>query len=62
MSNWTYKLIFFLGLILIALGVNFNTTLKEYSVGPLGTVFIAIGGLFFIIAMSKKKKEEEQMD
>ena len=45
MSNWTYKQFFFIGLILIALGVNFNTTLKEYSVGPLGTVFIAIASI-----------------
>lgn len=46
------------GIIIIALGVVFSTTLSD-KVGVLGTVFIAIGGLFFISGMSRKKKEEE---
>lgn len=48
----------FAGIIIIALGVTFSTTMKD-SLGSLGTVFIAIGGLFFIIGMSMKKKGEE---
>ena len=54
-----YKKFIFIGMIIIALGVTFSTSLKE-TVGSLGTVFIAVGGLFFIIGMSKKRKEEEQ--
>jgi len=54
-----YKKFIFIGIITIALGVTFSTTLKE-SVGSLGIVFIAVGGLFFIIGMSKKHKEVER--
>ncbi|WP_242206715.1 hypothetical protein [Aestuariivivens insulae] len=54
-----YKRFIFIGIIVIALGVTFSTTLKE-SVGSLGTVLIAVGGLFFIIGMSKKRKEDER--
>jgi len=52
-----YKQYIFIGIIIISLGVTFSTILKD-NVGSLGTVFIAIGGLFFIIGMSMKKKEE----
>jgi len=38
--------------------VVFTTTLKDTS-GSLGTVFIAVGGLFFIIAMREKQKNDE---
>jgi len=38
---------------------KFTTTLKD-TVGSLGTVLIAVGGLFFIIGMSKKRKEDER--
>lgn len=51
----TYRRHRFLGIILIALGVIFSTTMA--SVGSVGTVFIAMGGLFFIIGMSKKRNE-----
>ena len=54
-----YKRYIFIGIIIIALGVTFSTTLKE-SVGSIGTVFIAVGGLFFIIGMSKKLKGDER--
>ena len=54
-----YNRIIFMGIVIIALGISFSTTLKE-SVGALGVVFIAIGGLFFIIGMSQKRKEEER--
>jgi len=50
-----YKHFLFIGITLIALGINFSTTLQN-SFGSLGTVFIAIGGLFFIIAMNKKRE------
>ena len=53
-----YRRYIFAGIIFIALGVTFSTTMKD-SAGSLGTVFIAIGGLFFIIGMSMKKKAEE---
>ena len=52
-----YKQYIFIGIIIISLGVTFSAILKD-NVGSLGTVFIAIGGLFFIIGMSMKKKEE----
>ena len=47
----------FIGIILIALGVVLSNTLKENS--SLGTVLIAVGGLFFIAAM-KRKMEMDQ--
>jgi Sec-independent protein secretion pathway component TatC len=48
-----------IGILIIALGITFTTTLKD-TVGTLGTVLIAVGGLFFIIGMSKKRKEDER--
>lgn len=53
-----YKRFIFLGITIIALGVVFNTSLKD-TAATLGTVLIAVGGLFFIIGMSKKRKEDE---
>ncbi len=44
-------------MIVIALGVTFSTTLAD-TVGSLGTVLIAVGGLFFIMAMAERKKEQ----
>jgi len=55
-----YKRILFIGIIVIALGVIFSTTLSD-KLGSLGTVFIAIGGLLFIASMSRKKKEEGEV-
>jgi len=55
----TYRKFIFIGIIIIALGITFTTTLKD-TVGSLGTVLIAVGGLFFIIGMSKKRKEGER--
>ena len=49
-----YKKIFFIGIIIISLGIVLSTTLNEI-LGSLGIVFIAIGGLLFIVAMKKKK-------
>ena len=54
-----YRRFIFIGIIIIALGITFTTTLKD-TVGLLGTVLVAVGGLFFIIGMSKKRKEDEQ--
>lgn len=54
-----YRRYIFLGIIIISLGITFNTTLKD-TLGSLGTVFIAVGGLFFIIGMSKKRTDDEQ--
>ena len=52
------KKIFFTGIIVIALGINFTTVMAD-SMGSIGTVFIAIGGLLFIAAMVRKKDEEK---
>lgn len=43
-----------MGIIIIALGVTFSTTLKD-SIPSLGPVFVALGGLFILIGLSKKK-------
>lgn len=59
MNKTGYKRYFFIGLILISLGATFSTTLRD-RIGSLGTVFIAVGGLFFIISMAKKKKDPEK--
>ncbi len=53
-----YKRIFLVGLIVIALGVIFSTTLSD-ALGSLGIVFIALGGLLFISSMNRKEKEDE---
>ncbi len=54
-----YRRSLFLGIVLIALGITFTTTLKD-SVGSIGIVFVAVGGFFFIVGMSKKRKKDEQ--
>ena len=53
-----YKKYIFIGIVIIALGIAFSTTLKSYT-GSFGIVLVAVGGLFFIIGMSKKKKVDE---
>lgn len=53
-----YKRYIFAGIIIIALGVTFTNTMKETS-GSLGIVFIAVGGLFFIIGMNMKRKKDQ---
>lgn len=50
-----HKQYMYLSAILIALGITFTTIMKD-TVGTIGIVFIAIGGLLFIIGMRKKKK------
>jgi hypothetical protein len=50
-----YKRYIIMSIIFIALGVTFSTTLKE-SVPSIGTIFIALGGLFLIIGMRMKRK------
>jgi len=44
----------YMSIIITSLGVVLNTTLES---GAIGTVFIAIGGLFLISAFVKKKEE-----
>ena len=56
-----YKRTLFMGIILIALRVVFSTTLSEKA-GSLGIVFIATGGLLFIIGMSRKKEENKETE
>lgn len=53
-----YRRTIFYVIVLIALGVIFSTILKDVN-SAIGTVFIAIGGLFFIIGMNKKGKEDK---
>lgn len=50
-----YQKFIYLGLIVIAIGIIFTTSLKE-TVGSFGNVLVAVGGLLFIIGMSKKQK------
>lgn len=52
-----YKRYLFLGITTIALGVTFSSVFRNVE-GALGTILIAVGGLFFIIGMSMKKKAE----
>ena len=54
-----YQRYIFIGIVVVALGISFSTTLKE-SVGALGAVFIAVGGLFLIIGMDLKRKDQEK--
>lgn len=49
----------FIGIIIIAFGITFSTTLKD-TLGSLGIVFIVVGAIFFIIGMSKKRKSDEK--
>lgn len=52
-----YRRTLYIGMIMIALGIVFTTTLSE-KVGSVGIVFIAIGGLLFIVGMTRKKRED----
>lgn len=54
-----YKSLILVGILIISLGVVFNTALKG-QLNSLGTVLIASGGLFFIIGMSRKRNENNQ--
>ncbi|MEN8186270.1 MAG: hypothetical protein ABFR05_03970 [Bacteroidota bacterium] len=54
-----HKQYLFLSAVIIALGITFTTTMND-TVGSIGIVFIAIGGLLFIIGMNLKKKEEQK--
>ena len=50
-----YQRLVYMAIILVSLGVIFSTAMKD-ALGGLGTVFIAIGGLFFIAGMNEKRK------
>ncbi len=54
----SYKKFIFIGITVVALGVTASTTLKD-TVSSLGSVLIAVGGLFFIFGMSLKRKNDE---
>lgn len=54
-----YKNILYISSIVIALGIVIGTTLNE-GFRPLGVVFIAVGGLLFIIGMKRKKELENE--
>ncbi len=49
----SYKKIWFIGIIIIALGIVISTTMSK-QLGSLGIVFIAIGGFLFIVSLKKK--------
>ena len=55
----SYKRFAFAGMIMIALGIVYRTTLADGS-GSLGTVLVAVGGLFLIVGLSMKRKQEEK--
>lgn len=54
-----YKKLLIVSMCIIALGTAFSTMLLG-SLGSLGTVFIAVGGLFFIAAMKEKRDNDEK--
>ena len=54
-----HKRYLFISATIIALGITFTTILKD-TVGAIGIVFIAIGGLLFIIGMRKKQEEDKK--
>ena len=56
-----YRKMLYTGIIIIALGIVLTTTMKD-ATGFLGTVFIALGGLLFIISMSRKKQADIKKD
>lgn len=58
LNEINYKIFLYISLFIIAFGIIFNTVLKD-SVENLGTVLIAVGGLFLIISMAKKSKVEK---
>jgi hypothetical protein len=53
-----YKRTIYVAIIVIAFGVLFSTTMSD-SLGGIGTVFIAIGGLLFIVGMNNKRTEDQ---
>ena len=52
----SYKRFIFAAIIIIAIGISLSTQLTDNAIG---TVLIAVGGLFFIIGMSKKNQGEQ---
>lgn len=50
----------FLSITLVAVGITMTAVLENMK--PMGTVLIAIGGLFLIIGMKKKKDEDKNND
>lgn len=58
-SEEKYRRYVFFGIVLIALGIVFNTTMKSVS-GSLGTVLIAFGGLMFLVGMKKKRDASDR--
>jgi len=56
-----YRKFIFIGIVVIALGITFSTSLKE-TLSSLGNVLVALGGLFLIFGMSKKKKGEKDKE
>ena len=53
-----YKRFIYFGIIIIAVGITLSTNMSD-ELGNLGTVLIAIGGLFFIGGMHRKSEERK---
>ncbi len=57
----SHRTFIYAAVIVISIGITFNTTMSD-SMGGLGTVFIAIGGLLLIAGMSRKRAAEKSDD
>ncbi len=53
-----YKLVAFAGILIIAIGVTLSTSLKDDD-NAIGTVLIAVGGLFLIAGLSMKRRSND---
>jgi hypothetical protein len=51
----THRRVLFASIIFIALGITLSNVFHDVS-SSIGIVFIAVGGLFFIIGIKEKKK------
>jgi len=57
--NQDISRILIFSIIMIALGIVFNTGMAA-STGSLGTIFIAIGCFFLIVAMARKREQDKK--
>jgi len=54
-----HKQYLFLSIIIIAIGVSLTTLMTDRD-SAIGIVIIAIGGLFFILALTRKRDEQKK--
>jgi hypothetical protein len=57
----SHRKLLFTGIIVITLGINLTTQLKD-SFRSIGVALIAIGGFFIIVGMRMKREEEENIN